>query len=477
MNVTPISTGPLETDADAIVLGCFASDDLHPELKDIDEALSGAISRSSDFTGAANQIVAFATPSSLKAATMVLIGLGPESDWSPQAAARAAGTAAHTLAKKQLNKVAFFFPEQHTAHAIAAAINGCTGQDLYRSKKSLFPFPEILWRDAKPDDTQHGTILGDAVALTRTLVNEPASEIYPHSFAQRAEEIGSASGFETEIWDEEKLRTENCGAILAVGQGSAKPPCIVIMRYRGGRPGDAPLCLVGKGVTFDSGGLSIKPSEGMESMKCDMAGAATVLGAMQAIAKLKLPVNVTGIAGLAENMVSSTSYKLGDVITTRLGKTIEVLNTDAEGRLVLSDALDIAVRHENAAKIIDLATLTGACVVALGEHIAGAMTNDDAWCAQILSAAKASGERVWQLPMDADFTEQIQSKIADIKNLGDTRWGGAITAAKLLQEFVGTTPWVHLDIAGPAFSSKPKPWIDGGASGCLVKTLVHLASS
>jgi leucyl aminopeptidase len=231
---------------------------------------------------------------------------------------------------------------------------------------------------------------------------------------------------------------------------------------------------VGKGVTFDSGGLSLKPTDGMLTMKCDMAGAATVLGAMQAIARLALPINVTGVLGLVENMVSGNSYKLGDVLTARNGRTIEVQNTDAEGRLVLADALAVAV-DRGAAKIVDLATLTGACVVALGNDVAGAMTNDQPWCDQVLAAGRVCGEPLWQLPMYSLYDEHIKSSVADIRNVGEGRWGGAIAGAKFLEQFVGKTPWVHLDIAGPAFRDKAKPFCDAGASGQYLRTLVELA--
>jgi leucyl aminopeptidase len=227
-------------------------------------------------------------------------------------------------------------------------------------------------------------------------------------------------------------------------------------------------------VTFDSGGLSIKPTDGMKTMKCDMAGAATVLGAIQAIARLKLPVNVIALCGLVENMISGESYKLGDVLKARSGKTIEVLNTDAEGRLVLADVLDVAVQ-QNPAKLIDLATLTGACVVALGTDVAGLMTNDQPWCDVVKSAADASGEAAWQLPMFPEYGEQIRSEVADIKNVGEGRWGGAITAGKFLEEFVAGKPWVHIDIAGPAFYEGSKNWQDAGGSGAFVRTLVEVA--
>jgi leucyl aminopeptidase len=234
------------------------------------------------------------------------------------------------------------------------------------------------------------------------------------------------------------------------------------------------LAIVGKGVTFDSGGLSLKTPENMLTMKCDMAGAATMLAAIQAIAQLKLRCNVVGLAGLVENMTGPGAYKLGDVLHARSGKTIEVHNTDAEGRLVLGDVLNVAV-ETGAAKIIDLATLTGSCVVALGQDVAGAMANDQAWCDTVLTAAKRCGEPCWQLPMFPEYDEHIKGEVADIKNVGDGRWAGAISAAKFLEQFVEKKPWVHLDIAGPAFVEKPRPWTDGGASGCFVRTLVEVA--
>ena len=236
------------------------------------------------------------------------------------------------------------------------------------------------------------------------------------------------------------------------------------------------MALIGKGVTFDSGGYSLKPTDAMKTMKCDMAGAATVLGTLLAVARLKLPVNVVGYMGMVENMVSGDAFKLGDVLTSRQGKTIEVLNTDAEGRLVLADVLDVAVK-QGAMHLVDLATLTGACVVALGNDVAGLMTNDQAWCDELQTAAQLCGEQVWQLPMFAEFGEQISSDVADIKNVGEGRWGGAITAAKFLEVFVADRPWVHVDLAGPAFAEKPKAWLDAGGTGFLLRTLVALAQS
>jgi leucyl aminopeptidase len=304
-------------------------------------------------------------------------------------------------------------------------------------------------------------------------VNEPANEIYPESFANEAVRVALENQLTIEVWDEARLIKERCGALLAVGRASTHPPRLVMLKYLAGPASQAPLALIGKGVTFDSGGLSLKPTDGMKTMKCDMAGAATVLATMQAIAQLKLPVNVIGFCGLVENMVGGSSFKLGDVLHARSGKTIEVLNTDAEGRLVLADVINVALDH-HPAKMLDLATLTGACVVALGTDVFGVMSNEETWQEQVLTAARTAGEPAWPLPMFPEFSEHIKSEIADIKNTGDGRWGGAISAAKFLEEFVAETPWVHLDIAGPAFLESPKPWQDTGGSGVAVRTLVEL---
>jgi leucyl aminopeptidase len=250
---------------------------------------------------------------------------------------------------------------------------------------------------------------------------------------------------------------------------------MVVVEYNGGENDGKEIALVGKGVTFDSGGLSLKPNEGMKTMKCDMAGAATVMGAMAAAARLKLPVNLIGYMGLVENMVGAGAYKLGDVLTARNGVTIEVLNTDAEGRLVLADVLSYAV-DRGADQIIDLATLTGAVVVALGEDLTGAFTNNQEWCDKVLAAAGETEEGIWQLPMFDLFAKLLDGDVSDIKNVGP-RWGGAITAAKFLERFVGGTPWVHLDIAGPSFASSAKSHIDAGASGCMVRTLLKVAQN
>jgi leucyl aminopeptidase len=313
----------------------------------------------------------------------------------------------------------------------------------------------------------------EALTLARDLVNLPPNELYPESFAARAAE---ASGrVECEVWDEKRLEAEQMGAILGVARGAANAPRLVILRYHAG--GDAPaLAFVGKGVTFDSGGLSLKTNEQMADMKGDMAGAAAVLAAIRAVAHLDLRLNLIGVMPLVENMPGGRALKLGDVLRARNGKTIEVLNTDAEGRLILADALAYAA-EQRPAHIVDLATLTGSCMVALGTEIAGLMTNDAAWGERVRGAALRVGERAWPLPMDPDFDELLKSKVADLKNVPPNRYGGAIAGGKFLEQFVGGVPWVHLDIAGPAWADHDTATRDAGGTGAFVRSLVELAAT
>lgn len=361
--------------------------------------------------------------------------------------------------------------EHHDA-LVAGCLFGAAGQALYMSEPPIHPPEEIIFVGLSQEAIDRGRVLGDSINLTRRLVNEPPNNMYPEAFADAARALADETGLAVQVWDEARLESEGCRAILAVGGASIHPPRLVIIRHRGGSPDDPMLAIVGKGVTFDSGGLSIKPSEGMLDMKCDMAGAATVLGVMRAAALLNLPLNIVGLCGLAENMISGSAYRMGDVIETRSGTTIEIHNTDAEGRVVLADTLDVAVQHKPEG-IVDLATLTGACMVALGRDTVGMMSNNAGLCEEIGKAAEGEGEWAWQLPMFEFFDEQVKSKVADLKNVGDGRWGGAITAAKFLEAFVGDVPWVHLDIAGPAFADSPKPHRDAGATGVMVRTLVR----
>lgn len=483
MNVFSTTARSNEATSEVVVVTHYAESSLGEAAGMLDVATGGLLTRlveAKEITGKRNEVVVSLAPAGIAAKAIAVVGLGKREEIEPGVLSKAFGAAAKAISGKQRGKVTCYgdaaWSDSLQSAAIAGMLTGCVGQDLYRAEKKRFPFQELGWSGASEAAIKEGSILGSAINLTRRLVNEPPSEMYPETFAAEAEHVASQTGLTIEVWDEDRLESENCGSLLAVAKGSDRPARLVILTYQGGKPNVPPLALVGKGVTFDSGGLSIKPTDGMKTMKCDMAGAATVLGAMQAIAQLKLPVNVIGLCGLVENMINGKSYKLGDVLKARSGKTIEVLNTDAEGRLVLADVLSVAL-DRNPSHIIDLATLTGACVVALGTDVAGAMTNDEAWQAQVLAAAKTVGEYVWPLPMYPEFNEQIKSDVADIKNVGDGRWGGAITAAKFLEEFVESTPWVHLDIAGPAFLDSPKPWSDAGGSGALVRTLVQVAKN
>jgi leucyl aminopeptidase len=481
MQVATIA-GPVEqVTADVILAGYFDDGPLAGVLPHVDQAMRGGLQRlreDRELPTSVGETLVLYEPPGLQARMLVIVGLGKQAQWDCGVLFKAVAAAARQAAGKPRQRVlvdsSFPLDASDVATCIAAVWMGCHGADLYRTEKKTFPFQELLVPVGTAAEHQIGCILGECINLARRLVNQPPNVIYPGSFAEFAADVCREHGIECEIWDPDRLEFERCGALLAVGQGSSRTPRLLLMRYRGAPVEQPPLALVGKGVTFDSGGLSIKPTDAMKTMKCDMAGAATVLAALVAIARMKLPVHVMGLAGLVENLISGSSYKLGDVVTARNGKTIEILNTDAEGRLVLADVLDVAV-EQGAAAIVDLATLTGACVVALGNHVAGLMGNHAGWCAQVAAAARRCGEPVWELPMFSEFAEQLRSNIADLKNVGEGRAAGAIVAAKFLEEFVAGRPWAHLDIAGPAYLENSKPWCDSGATGAYVRTLVELA--
>ena len=484
MKIVATNQSVHEIQAEACVIGAFSDIADTSEISAINKATDGLITKlgeTKEFSGEFGKTISIYFPHNLNTNCLTLVGLGSSTQFDQGRSFRAFATAANALSKKPRKEVAFLFdddaPRSIVESAIAGIIVGCSGSDLYRTEKKQTPFEQLLVKNASTETLHSGQILGDSINFARHLVNEPPNEVYPFSFAERARASASEVGMEFELWDQGRMQTEDCNALLAVARGSDRLPCLCILRHQGSASVDDPwLALVGKGVTFDSGGLSLKSTEGMKAMKADMAGASTVVAAMQAIAQLRLPVNVMGLVGLVENMPGGRSYKLGDVIRARNGKTIEVLNTDAEGRMVLADVLSVAI-SQGADRIIDLATLTGACVVALGDEVAGAMTNDQDFCDTLLAAAESCGERVWQLPMFPEYAENLKSQVADIQNIGKGRSGGAITAAKFLEEFVDDVPWVHLDIAGPAFLDKPKGWIDGGGSGVMVRTLVEVAKS
>ena len=317
--------------------------------------------------------------------------------------------------------------------------------------------------------------IADGVYLTRDLVSEPANVIHPESLAEECRKLADL-GVDVEVLGEKQMKKLGMGALLGVGQGSDRESQLVVMRWMGAKDKEAaPLALIGKGVCFDTGGISIKPAAGMEEMKWDMAGAGAVIGAMKALAGRQAKANVVGIVGLVENMPSGTAQRPGDVVTSASGQTIEVINTDAEGRLVLADALWYAREHFKPKAMVDLATLTGAIIISLGNDYAGLFSNNDQFSAKIEAAGKAAGEQVWRLPMGESYDKQLKSDIADMKNVGG-REGGSITAAQFLKRFVGDTPWAHIDIAGTAWSKKDAATCPKGATAFGVRLLDALVA-
>lgn len=472
----------LGSPCDAIVLATPENWRTAAHITEADQAMGGLLSRlldAGEISTKPCKTTVLQAPAGVSAKQVVLVGIGAPSDWKALTANRAAGAGLKLLASKSreiVRLVGFSGSGEIERAAVAGAMTGCVGQDLFKKEKSLFQPETLEWHGLQEENIRKGFAIGESVNLTRKLVNLPPNYLYPESFAEAAQGVAQQYQLSIEIWDKAKLESERCGSLLGVARGSVKEPRLVILQYRGAEPSVAPIALVGKGVTFDSGGYSIKPTDGMLTMKCDMAGAATVLGIMQAAARLQSRCNLAAVMGLVENLVSGDAFKLGDVLTARSGKTIEIHNTDAEGRLVLADCLDVAAGF-SPSKIVDFATLTGACCVALGNDISGLMTNTVEWQSEIQSAADRCGEYVWPLPMHSFFSEQIAGKVADIKNVGEGRWGGAITAAKFLEEFVKQIPWTHIDIAGPAFLDSPKAWSDAGGSGTLVRTFAELLSS
>jgi leucyl aminopeptidase len=420
--------------------------------------------------------------SGLKAGSVVLFGLGNRSKFDAGAAFSAGVAVGKKIAGRPRRGVAVALPDSDDPGSIASAlVEGLTvateAADLRRAERSrsLSGSLEIV---VAPEDlavtsraVARGVIVGIAVNLARELVNTPPAEKTPTSLAERARKVGEEAGLSVTVWDKARIERERFGGLLGVSIGSDEPPAFVILDYQ--RGGSSPtIALVGKGVTFDSGGLSLKPSASMEDMKSDMTGAAVVLAAMTAIARLGLKANVVGYLAITENMINGKAMRLGDVLTMRNGKTVEVLNTDAEGRLILADALSYAAERKPFA-IVDLATLTGACIVALGTKVAGLFSNDDRLAESVASASKATGERTWRLPLDDDYKDLLKSSVADLKNVGG-KWAGAVTAAKFLEQFVEDCPWAHLDIAGPSWAESDSPIRDAGGTGCFVRTLVKL---
>ncbi len=398
-----------------------------------------------------------------------------------------AGAALRLLKSKGARSLALvleagFAAPEHVAAAVEGAILGDYDPDRYKTqdkeeKKVVDSFSVVVPEAAAPLDEAlvRGRIVAEAQNFTRDLVSEPANRLTPAVLAERARQMAAEQGLECEILDRERMQQLGMGALLGVAMGSSQPPALIVLRYRPERPGPegVHLGLIGKGITFDTGGISIKPSENMEKMKYDMAGGAAALGAMQALAQLKPAIPVTALVPAVENMPGGRAQRPGDIVTTLSGKTVEVLNTDAEGRLVLADAMTYA-RRLGCTHLVDAATLTGAIVVALGYVNVGAFSNDEPLLGKVMAAAKAAGEKMWHMPLDDDYKDALKSPFADMPNIG-SRWGGAITAAMFLKEFVDTTPWVHLDIAGTAWLEEDKPFLAKGPTGVPLRTMVRLA--
>ncbi len=457
----------------------------------VDQAMGGAISQlisAGDIRGKLGEFTVVHTPGKLPSPRLIVVGLGKQSDFNVDKIRSLSGDFARFLRRQRLKNVALI---THGAgigaldpEDCAAAIAEGTVLGLYRFLRHKTAEDDadletltIVEHDASKvgaleRGVSRGTILAEASNFCRDLANEPSNYLTPTELANRAQAIAEKTGLEYEIHGPDWMREKGMGGILGVAKGSEEEPRFIVMRYKGA--GDArPVALVGKGITFDTGGISIKPAAGMEEMKGDMSGGASVIAAMSAIAQLRPNVNVVGIVPATENMPGGAAIKPGDVLVTMKGKTIEVINTDAEGRLILSDGLAFAV-DEGATAIIDVATLTGAISIALGNVAMGAMTNSDALYGRVKKAADAAGEKIWELPMWDDYKDQIKSEVADMKNTGG-RGAGSITAAMLLREFVDDTPWVHLDIAGVDTYEREKGVIVKGASGIPVRTLVHFA--
>jgi leucyl aminopeptidase len=502
-----VTTNPLTTSsesarsvaADALIIGLLQGPDgplLAPGAEDADDALGGSLAATASALGATgkqDEITKFATGGRLAAPLIVAVGLGaPDAvnvagaphaaDAPPSAEAlrRGAGAAVRALTASKAGSVAVALPTADEAQAEAVALGALLGRytfTKYRAGENGSA-PDLIVLTSAPGAEQaaaRARVLAAAMSLTRDLVNTSPSHLYPETFAAQAEEVAEAAGLDFEVLDEQALASEGYGGITGVGQGSSRPPRLVRLAYK--HP-DATrtVVYVGKGITFDSGGLSLKPSASMEAMKSDMSGAAAVLGALQAIAALGPAVNVVGYLPLAENMPGGNAQRPSDVITIFGGKTVEVLNTDAEGRLVMADAIARS-EQDTPHLLIDVATLTGAQLVALGTRIAGVMANDDAVRDGVVDSARQAGERVWPMPLPEELRKGLDSSVADIANVSGDRFGGMLVAGLFLKEFVPDgVRWAHLDIAGPAFhEGEPYGYTPKGGTGAAVRMLVQVA--
>jgi len=481
MNIRLVNASALRQTLPAIVLLGYEKD-----LRALPSALQPTLQRLTpkEFKGADKQLLLLHKPTGARAPRLLLAGLGKRAESTPEKIRRAAGAAIKRLISLGITQAAFDITPDQLQPTVEAALLASykfttfkSPDDNHATLKTLtLCLPKDADLHAARETVRRVQAVCDSANYARQIANLPANVIYPEVLADHARHLAEQYRFVCTILDKPALESGGFGGLLAVGGGSAHDPRLIVLQYCGA-PDGRPIALVGKALTFDSGGISIKPSEKMDEMKFDKCGGLAVLGAMRAIAELKLPLNILGVIAAAENMPSATSYRPGDIVTSYKGKskhpvTIEVLNTDAEGRIVLGDAIAYA-RERDPKAIIDLATLTGACVVALGTHAAGLLGNNDKLIEAIRAAGEVTGERCWPLPLWQEYKDMIKSDVADIKNTGG-RYGGTSTGAAFLAKYVGDIPWAHIDIAGTAWVTEERPYFTKGATGFGVRLLVEL---
>ncbi|HZY98757.1 MAG TPA: leucyl aminopeptidase [Candidatus Baltobacteraceae bacterium] len=490
MQVRLTSDAPLGVRTGALVLPVF-SEGTEEVAKDVDDALGGTIAEalsSGEFKGKLGEVLlVHAKDHTFR--RVLAVGLGERAKFEPMLLARYAGAAVRYLGRRNVTEAAIVLPPQARGLETAAAsfvaegaIAGTFETSIYQEKPEKKVAIETVSIVALGFDVSalerglaRGTTLGEAINFARRLAITPANDMTPTHLADEATKMAKATGFDIDVLDEARARAEGMGSYLSVAAGSIQPPKFIVMRYNGDPSSKEVLGLIGKGITFDTGGISIKPADRMEEMKYDMSGGAAVIAAMSAIAKLKPKINVLGVVPATENMPGGKATKPGDIVKAMNGKTIEIINTDAEGRLILADGLCYA-RKAGATKMVDTATLTGACVIALGHAAAALVANDDAFAKEFLDATKSTGERYWQMPYYEEYSNQMKSDIADLKNTGG-RAAGTLTAAAFLRAFVDDTPWLHLDVAGTAYLENESAWQAKGPTGMPVRALVSLAEA
>src|SRR5580692_8945483 len=492
-----IEAKPYRTlETDALVSYVFEeTDPVQGRIAELDQSSNGLLRRlasSGELTGKTLEMTLVHAPAGLKAARLLLVGAGKREKFDSATLRKISGAALRYLKSRGVHKFAFAAREgesaEETAQAIAEGLLAADFEsDKYKTEKkndkSIDAVQFVGYSDSERAAAEkglaRGIIIGESQSFARDLINEPSNKLTPKILAEKAEAMAKQAGLAVDILDEKRIADLKMGALLSVAQGGPEPPRMIVVTYTPAnpKPGAPVIGLVGKAVTFDTGGISIKPADGMEKMKYDMAGGATMLGIMRAVAALKPNVKVICVVPATENMPGGTAQKPGDIQTAMSGKTIEVLNTDAEGRLILADGIHYA-KQLGATHLVDAATLTGAIVVALANINVGVFSGaDQAWTDKLLDSAKAVGEKMWQMPMDDEYREFIKGSFADIQNIGSGKGGGSITGAWFIREFAGDTPWIHLDIAGTAWNDDAKPWLAKGPTGIALRTLVNLAMS